>query len=362
MRTDDYDYPLPRHLIAQTPVEPRDHSRLMVVERATGVIAHHRHFYEIEGLLRPGDLLVLNDTRVVPARLYGRRADTGGQVELLLLQRLSHAVWRCLGRPGRRLRPSARLLFEGEGASSEAEVEATEAEGVRIVRFQDEEALKRLGVVALPPYVHTPLADPERYQTVYARANGSVAAPTAGLHFTPELLHHLERQGVEMAFVTLHVGLDTFRPVREDDPRHHKLHSEFWELSAESADAINRAKAQGRRVIAVGTTTVRLLEQAALGDRGQGTRNKEQGTGGSATLSPGPCPLLPGSGWAELFILPGHRFRVVDAMVTNFHLPRTTLLMLVCAFAGRELVLRAYDEAIAEGYRFYSFGDGMLVL
>ncbi|MBI2936403.1 MAG: tRNA preQ1(34) S-adenosylmethionine ribosyltransferase-isomerase QueA [Chloroflexi bacterium] len=354
MHTGDFDYHLPQQLIAQTPVEPRDHARLLVLDRASGTITHRRHFFEIEELLRPGDLLVLNDTRVLPARLLGRHTDTGGKVELLLLHRLTPARWRCLSRPARSLRQGSRLVIESADAATSvaAEVIAAEENGLRTVAFENEEVLERVGRTPLPPYIHTPLRDPERYQTVYARVKGSAAAPTAGLHFTPDLLERLQRRNVQHTFVTLHIGLDTFRPVQEEDPRQHKMHSEFWELSHEAAEAVNRAKREGRRVVAVGTSVVRLLEAAAL------SLPKEP----FAAAHPEAPPVLqPASGWVDLLILPGHRFRVVDAMVTNFHLPRSTLLMLVSAFAGQDLVLRAYREAIARGYRFYSFGDANLV-
>ncbi|MSQ13547.1 MAG: tRNA preQ1(34) S-adenosylmethionine ribosyltransferase-isomerase QueA [Dehalococcoidia bacterium] len=349
MLTSDFDYPLPHELIAQTPAEPRDHSRLLVLDRAGGAIRHRGHFYEVADELRPGDLLVLNDTRVLPARLYGVIAATNGKVELLLLRRTGPGRWLCLGRPGRRLTPGARLLITRNGLSLEAEVEAVDQDGLRAVRFADEALLDRVGVAPLPPYIHAPLADPERYQTVYARSPGSAAAPTAGLHFTPELLQHLRGQGVQTATVTLHVGLDTFKPVDEEDPAQHRIHTEYWELGAGTADALNHARAEGRRVVAVGTTSVRVLEQAAS--------LAEQHPGAGQ-----PWRFTAASGWADLFILPGYRFRAVDALITNFHLPRSTLLMLVSAFAGRQLVLRAYQEAIAHRYRFYSFGDCMVIL
>ena len=348
MRTDDFDYHLPRELIAQTPAEPRDHSRLMVLDRRTGE-TEHRRFYEIGQYLRPGDLLVLNDSRVIPARLRGRRLESGGAVEILLLHREGDGLWRALVRPGRRLRPGAR--FEVDGV--ECEVVADADGGSRLIRLSDESVIRRAGEMPLPPYIQTPLADPERYQTVYARAEGSAAAPTAGLHFTPRLLESLARDGVRFARVTLHVGLDTFRPVTADAPEKHKLHSEWFEVSEEAAREVSQARAEGRRVIAVGTTSVRVLEQAAL---------LLQGAAGGA--------LSPVSGWADLFILPGHRFRLVDGLITNFHLPRSTLLMLVSAFAaadgepddGRRLVLAAYREAIGLGYRLFSFGDCMMIL
>ncbi len=344
MRTADFDYPLPRELIAQAPIELRDHSRLLVVDRTRDTLAH-RFFYELPYLLRAGDLLVLNDSRVVPARLYGWRADTGGHVELLLLRRESPGVWQCLGKPGKGLRPGVRVAFD---QGLEARVIDAYDDGLRLVELNDETLVERVGQVPLPPYIHTPLEDPERYQTVYAGRTedkrGSVAAPTAGLHFTQELMERLKAAGVEMAFVTLHVGLDTFRPVEEEDPRKHKLHTEFWTVSSETADAVNLARREGRRIVAVGTTSVRVLEQAAL-----------------LAEARGHAEVQPGAGWADLFILPGHRFRLVDALLTNFHLPRSSLLMLVSAFAGRKRVLAAYQEAVRHNYRFYSFGDAMLM-
>ena len=326
MKTSDFDYSLPQELIAQSPIEPRDHSRMLVLSRAESSILH-RHFYDLPDYLRRGDVLVFNDSRVIPARLYARRPGTGGRVELLLLSRLSSGVWRALVRPGRRMRPGAAFEIPGPdgGEGMSGEVIEVEPDGARIVRLAGEENLHRVGVVPLPPYIHEPLADTERYQTVYARIEGSVAAPTAGLHFTSALLERVRALGVETVFVTLHVGWDSFRPVKTEVPSCHRIHSEYWELGQEKADAINRAKGEGRRVISVGTTAVRLLEQAAaLHDRSDGI-------------------LAPSSGWADLFILPGHRFRVVDALVTNFHLPRSTLLMLTSAFAGRDLMLRACE-------------------
>ena len=348
MRTSDFDYHLPEHLIAQTPLEPRDHSRLLVVDTATGDLSH-RHFYDIGHFLQPGDLLVLNNSRVLPARLRGRRSGTGGAVEVLLLHREGEGLWKAMVRPGRRLGPGA--VFEIDGVP--VDVLEDLGDGTRLIRMSDEGVIRDSGEVPLPPYIHTPLADGERYQTVYASAEGSAAAPTAGLHFTPELLEDLRLRGVRLAQVTLHVGIDTFRPVRSERPGKHKLHSEYFQLGEQAALEINQAKADGRRIICVGTTSVRLLEQAAL-------LAEEQG---SATVAAA-------SGWADLFILPGHRFRLVDGLITNFHLPRSTLLMLVAAFAGRdragdagrEIILRAYQEAIEGGYRFYSFGDCMMVL
>ena len=348
MRTDDFDYHLPPELIAQTPLERRDSSRLLVLDRATGAIRHNR-FSGIGEYLRPGDLMVFNRSRVIPARLYGHR-ESGGRVELLLLSRVEPCLWRALARPGRRLQPGARVILDipdrpsgGPAQGYDVEVCDSEADGVKLVRFVDEGVIDHSGHAPLPPYIHTRLEDPERYQTVYARDPGSAAAPTAGFHFTHELLEDLRRAGVEMAFVTLHVGLDTFRPVQEDDPTEHKIHTEYFEIDAEAAQALDRARREGRRIVAVGTTSVRTLEQVGRVD-GQGNGS-----------------IGPVSGQADLFILPGHEFRLVDAMITNFHLPRSTLMMLVSAFAGRERVLRAYQAAIEERYRFYSFGDAMLI-
>lgn len=342
MRTSDFDYHLHPGLIAQTPVEPRDHSRLMVLKRGDGSIKHHR-FFEITDYLRAGDVLVFNDSRVIPARLSGRKLDSGGRVELLLLHRLDEAVWEALVKPAKRVAIGTRVEIEGgNSAPVLAEVIGVGEDGTRVVSFSDEAPLAQLGRVPLPPYIKSPLADPERYQTVYARVLGSVAAPTAGLHFTPELLSKIERSGVRLLFTTLHVGLDTFRPVKEDDPLKHPIHREYGSLSPEVAAELSRAKTEGRRVICVGTTTVRLVEAAARG--GDSTK------------------IQPFQGWADLFILPGYRFRIVDGVITNFHLPRSTVLMLVCAFAGRDFIDKAYQEAISQQYWFYSFGDAMLIL
>ena len=348
MRTSDFDYHLPRDLIAQTPIEPRDHSRLMVVRRETGEFEHCR-FYEIGRFLRPGDLLVLNNSRVIPARLRGRRLGTGGAVEVLLLHRAGVGVWKALVKPGRRLRPGAR--FEVDGV--EGQVLEDTAGGTRLISLSDDEVIRRVGETPLPPYIDAPLADPERYQTVYASAEGSSAAPTAGLHFTPHLLERLRLDGVRFAQVTLHVGLGTFMPVKSEEPEKHGIHSEYFQVGGDAAREINLARAEGRRIISVGTTSVRTLEQAANLSHGQTE-----------------AALMPVSGWADLFILPGHRFRLVDGLITNFHLPRSTLLMLVSAFAGsnapadygRRLVMRAYREAIDRRYRLFSFGDCMLIL
>jgi S-adenosylmethionine:tRNA ribosyltransferase-isomerase len=334
MRTSDFDYDLPPGLIAQTPIEPRDHSRLMVLDRSTGSIEHQR-FCDIVEYLKDGDVLVFNDSRVIPARLRGRRAESGGKVEVLLLRRREAGTWEALVRPARRLRTGAVIEIDG---GTQAEVICGGEGGVRLLRFPDEAALARAGEVPLPPYIHEPLADPERYQTVYARPPGSAAAPTAGLHFTPGLLEKIRARGVHCLFVTLHVGLDTFRPVKEDDPAEHAIYREYGIVGEGVAAGMARARREGRRVICVGTTTVRLVEQAALAGGG------------------------PFGGWVELFILPGHVFRAVDGLVTNFHLPRSTLLMLVTAFGGKGLIEKAYREAIAEKYRFYSFGDAMLII
>ena len=339
MRLSDFDYALPSSLIAQTPMEPRDHSRLMSLSRADGGMRHHR-FYELPEMLRPDDVMVFNDSRVMPARLRGRLG-TGGSIELLLLTRISPGVWRAIGRPGRLLRPGAAFEVSGRGGSMSGEVLEIEPEGERIVRLDGEERLHDVGEVPLPPYITETLADSERYQTVYAREEGSAAAPTAGLHFTDELLERVRDMGVQTVFVTLHVGWGTFRPVKDDDITEHKMHAEYYELSQEAVDTIRRAKAEGRRVISVGTTAVRLLEHAA-------------------SLSGDGLPHA-GSGWADIFITPGHRFKVVDALITNFHLPRSTLLMLVSAFSSRDIMLSAYAEAVAQEYRFYSFGDAMFI-
>jgi S-adenosylmethionine:tRNA ribosyltransferase-isomerase len=347
MKTDDFDYSLPPELIAQTPMEPRDHCRLMVLDRAGGTWGHRR-FYNIVSYLEPGDLLVFNDSRVLPARLRGTRAGSGGRVEVLLLRRLEPCLWEGLVKPAKRLKKGAEIRIEGgeglaaDGVEVSAEVLEEMVGGLRLLRFSNDSRLEELGEVPLPPYIHTSLNRPSGYQTVYARVDGSVAAPTAGLHFTPQLLEALSLKGIKLAFVTLHIGLDTFLPVRVEDPCSHPIHREYGEIGPQAALEVSQAKAEGRRVIAVGTSTVRLLEQAALE------------FGGAA--------LSPFRGWAGLLLLPGHSFRMVDGMVTNFHLPRTTLLMLVSAFTGREFILRAYEEAIRRCYRFYSFGDAMLII
>ena len=343
LRTDDFDYKLPPELIAQKPIEPRDSSRLLVVNRQNGSI-EHLHFLDILSFLKNSDVMVFNDSRVIPARLSGTKKNTGGSVEILLLRRLDVNVWETLVKPGRRVKTGTILeLADGQRNSViTAEVLAEGESGIRTIRFTDESLLSEMGQVALPPYIHEPLEDQNRYQTIYADRKGSVAAPTAGLHFTPELLATIQQRGVKCLFVTLHVGLDTFRPVQEENPLKHKIHKEYGYMSAEVAGELSLAKKEGRRVICVGTTSVRLVEAVA-----QESSNDT---------------LLPFEGWVDLFILPGHQFRVVDAMITNFHLPQSTLLMLVSAFAGKELIDRVYQTAIDEKYRFYSFGDAMLIL
>ncbi|MBR2264597.1 MAG: tRNA preQ1(34) S-adenosylmethionine ribosyltransferase-isomerase QueA [Firmicutes bacterium] len=350
METKDFYFDLPEELIAQTPLKTRSDSRLMVLDRKNGSIKHD-HFYNIADYLAAGDCLVLNDTKVLPARLLGAREDTGSNVELLLLKRLNREelselpfqadCWEVLVRPGKRVRPGHRLTF-GEGLLK-AEVLKIMDGGNRIVHFEFdgifEEILDQLGQMPLPPYIHERLEDPDRYQTVYAREEGSAAAPTAGLHFTTELLDQLREKGVKIAFITLHVALGTFRPVKVEKIEDHEMHSEYYQISRETADLINETKRQGGRVIAVGTTSCRTLESAALAD----------GT------------IPPSSGWTQIFIYPGYTFKVLDGLITNFHLPESTLIMLVSAFAGREHVLHAYAEAVLERYRFFSFGDCMLI-
>lgn len=337
MLVTDFDYDLPQELIAQHPMEPRDHSRLLVVDKKTGEI-EHKHFYDLVNYLKPGDVLVFNDTRVIPARLHGTK-DTGAHVEVFLLTRRDATDWEVLVRPGKKLQVGAKINFSDE-LSCEV-VEHTDFGG-RVVRFKYdgifEEILDRLGETPLPPYITAPLEDKERYQTVYNRERGSAAAPTAGLHFTKELLQKIKEIGCEEVFVTLHVGLGTFRPVSEAKIEDHKMHKEFYTVSQEAADAVNKAKAEGRRIIAVGTTAVRTLE--AAGADGQ---------------------LHAGSSWTNIFIYPGYKFRLVDDLVTNFHLPQSTLLMLVSTLSTREIMLQTYKKAVEEKYRFFSFGDAMFI-
>lgn len=339
MKRSDFNYDLPKELIAQTPIERRDGSRLMLLNKETGEV-QHKHFYDLPDFLRPGDCLVMNNSRVLPARLFGKRP-TGGAVEVLLLTDKGDGVWECLTRPGRKTQPGTELIF-GEGELT-ATVVGEAAGGNKLVKFHYDgifiEILERLGRMPLPPYIHEELEDSERYQTVYSKELGSAAAPTAGLHFTPELLKKIEDMGVSLAYITLHVGLGTFRPVKEDDIEQHDMHSEFCIIDRETADKINRAKETGGRVIAIGTTSCRTIESVA----------DENGH------------IEPWSGWTNIFIYPGYRFKCLDCLVTNFHLPESTLIMLVSALAGRENVLNAYKTAVEEKYRFFSFGDAMFI-
>jgi S-adenosylmethionine:tRNA ribosyltransferase-isomerase len=340
LKTSDFDYELPPEYIAQSPIEPRDASRLLVLDRASGAVSHAK-FSEIGKFLDPGDLLVVNETRVIPARLYGAKVPGGGRVEILLLNRREPLVWEVMV-GGKGLVGGRKIKIESGPAAEILEV----LEGPRrLLRFQEpiDPYLPVAGHVPLPPYIRTPLEEPERYQTIYAKRPGSAAAPTAGLHFTQRLIAELEEQGVDFTTVTLHIGLDTFAPVTEEDPEEHRIHTEWCQVPSHAAEIINRTHKSGGRIIAVGTTAVRALESAAR-------------------IAGGDDLVVPYEGATDLFILPGHRFRAVDALITNFHLPRSTLLMLVSAFAGRENILKAYQAAIEEGYRFYSFGDAMLIV
>lgn len=339
MQLSDFDYNLPEELIAQTPVEPRNSSRLMVLDPVDKTV-EHRHFYDLKEYLEPGDALIMNDTRVMPARLMGWRDGTGGRVEVFLLRRIDGDTWETLVKPGRKAQIGQRVRFSDELACT---VTAHTDFGGRIVSFRYEgifeEILDRLGETPLPPYIHKKLEDKERYQTVYSREQGSAAAPTAGLHFTAEQLRELQAYGVNTGFVTLHVGLGTFRPVSVENIEEHVMHREYYSIPQETADLIMRTRASGRRVIAVGTTSIRTLEAAAEG----------------------PGRVSGKSGWTDIFIYPGYQFKLVDGLVTNFHLPKSTLIMLISAFAGREFVLKAYETAVKERYRFFSFGDAMLI-
>ncbi len=339
MKTSDFDYFLPPECIAQTPIEPRHNSRLLLVRR-DGDDFQDEIFYNLGNFLKAGDLLVVNQTRVIPARLFARKA-TGGKVELLLLKRLESDTWEALV-GGKGLKPGVMVTVEN---GPEVEIVGDLEGSRRRIRFLSpiDNLLPNVGQMPLPPYIHTPLGNPERYQTVFSKETGSAAAPTAGLHFTPELMNQLEAKGIQFARVTLHVGLDTFAPVTEDDPEEHKIHSEWCEVTPETAQAINVAKERGGRVIAVGTTSVRTLESAA-----------------AKSAQPGRVAAI--SGPTQLFILPGYEFKVVDGIITNFHLPKSSLIMLISAFVGREKILKAYETAIQRGYRFYSFGDAMLIL
>ncbi|MDF2500205.1 MAG: S-adenosylmethionine:tRNA ribosyltransferase-isomerase [Anaerosporomusa subterranea] len=339
MKLSEFDYNLPEQLIAQHPIEPRDSSRLLVLDRASTEIRHGM-FKDLLEYISPGDTLVFNDTRVIPARLMGRRADTGGQVEVFLLSEKTEGEWEVLVKPGKRAKPGMVIEF---GPELSCEVLSGTDFGGRVVRFSFSgifaEILDRLGETPLPPYIHERLSDSERYQTVYSRQRGSAAAPTAGLHFTPALLNQIKEKGARLAFITLHVGLGTFRPVAAEDITDHVMHREYFSVSEEAAEAVNQAKEQGGRVIAIGTTSIRTLETAARNGR-----------------------LAAGSGWTDIFIYPGYQFQLVDGIITNFHLPKSTLIMLISAFAGRERVLTAYKEAVEREYRFFSFGDAMLLL
>lgn len=340
MKTSDFYYDLPKELIAQTPLEKRDASRLLVMDKSSGAL-EHRHFFDIVDYLRAGDCLVMNDSRVIPARLLGHRVPTGGAAELLLLTDKGGGVWECLARPGRKLHEGAELSF-GDGLLR-ATVQEVLPSGNRLVQFHYEgiflELLDQLGKMPLPPYIRAELADGERYQTVYSRVSGSAAAPTAGLHFTKELLEQIEKKGVRLAYVTLHVGLGTFRPVKVEDVTEHHMHSEFCMLSAQTAQLLNETRQNGGRIVCVGTTSCRTLESLA-------------GEDGSFCES---------SAWTDIFIYPGYRFKAMDALITNFHLPESTLIMLVSAFAGYDHVMNAYRQAVKERYRFFSFGDAMFI-
>ena len=341
MNTADFDFHLPEELIAQTPLEKRDSSRLLIVDRETGQFSD-QHFDNIIDQLEPGDALVMNNTRVLPARLYGTKPETGGHVELLLLKNTQGDFWEVLAKPAKRLRVGTRVSF-GDGRLTATVTEELE-HGGRIVRFDYQgiflEVLESLGEMPLPPYIHEKLEDRERYQTVYAKENGSAAAPTAGLHFTEELLDKIAAKGVKLVYLTLHVGLGTFRPVSVDNLEEHEMHSEFYSLSEEAAETLRQVKASGHRIIAVGTTSIRTLE--TIGSKFEGQIQAD-------------------SGWTNIFIKPGYQWKIVDAFSTNFHLPKSTLVMLVSAFAGRQLTLEAYEHAIAERYRFFSFGDAMFI-
>ena len=341
MKTHDFYYDLPKERIAQTPVDPRDHSRLLVMDRFTGKM-EHRHFYDIVDYLRPGDLLVINDSRVLPARLYGYKEDTGAHMELLLLEQKENMVWECLAKPGKKAKPGVKLIF-GDGLLVGEVVEVKE-DGNRMVKFTCDgnfySVLDQIGQMPLPPYITEKLQDKERYQTVYSKELGSAAAPTAGLHFTPELMDKIRAMGVDFASVTLHVGLGTFRPVKAEEVAEHKMHSEHCLLPKETAEKILKTKANGGRVIAVGTTSCRTLESVAT-FTGQ---------------------IQPWEGYTDIFIYPGYEFKVLDGLITNFHLPESTLIMLVSAFAGQEHILHAYEEAVKLEYRFFSFGDACLFL
>jgi S-adenosylmethionine:tRNA ribosyltransferase-isomerase len=340
MKTSDFDYKLSPEFIAQTPIEPRDKSRLMVLHRNTGSI-EHRSFLDIVNYLESGDTIVFNDSRVIPARLSGQKG--AAIIEILLLRRVGNGIWETLVRPGKKAKEGTMVTVIPESGETDPklsiEIIEQKEDGIRLVQVSDESLLEKMGKVPLPPYIHTSLAEPERYQTVYSKVKGSVAAPTAGLHFTPNLLSLIQQKGINITFVTLHIGLDTFQPVRVEQPKAHPIHKEYGNLNKETADLLNKTKKAGKRVFAVGTSTIRLLEASS-----------QTGT------------FQPLSDWVDLFILPGYAFQATDALITNFHLPKSTLLMLVSAFATRELIFKAYEEAKDQHYRFYSFGDAMLIL
>ena len=340
MKVSDFNYDLPEELIAQHPVEPRDTSRLMTLDKVSGAICHKASFHSILDELCEGDVLIFNNTKVIPARLYGERKGTGGKVEVLLLTPKGEHLWECLVKPGKKCLKGQELVF---GPNLEAEVIDHTDFGGRLIQFKPngnfDEIINDIGEMPLPPYIHEKLEDKDRYQTVYAKEKGSAAAPTAGLHFTQELLDEIQRKGVQIGFVTLHVGLGTFRPVSVESIEDHDMHKEFYHVSEETAELVNRAKGEGRRVIAVGTTSVRTLESAAT----------KVGH------------VRSGSDWTQIFIYPGYQYKLVDALITNFHLPQSTLLMLISALAGREHCLKAYEEAVSEKYRFFSFGDAMFI-
>ncbi len=340
MKTSDFYYDLPQELIAQTPIEKRDTSRLLTLDKASGKTEHH-HFYDLIDMLKPGDCLVMNNSRVLPARLLGVRDPSGGHVEVLLLRDMGNKCWECMTKPGKKTQPGQKLSF-GDGQLKAEVIDSLEG-GNKLVRFDYDgiflEVLERLGNMPLPPYIKERLDDPERYQTVYSKEVGSAAAPTAGLHFTKEMLEKIEKSGVKLAYLTLHVGIGTFRPVKVEDVNEHKMHSEYCVIPQETADILNETRNNGGRIVAVGTTTCRTLESFANND----------GT------------FVERSGWTDIFIYPGYNFKAIDALVTNFHLPESTLIMLVSAFAGKEQTLAAYEEAVRERYRFFSFGDAMFI-
>lgn len=348
MKTSDFDYYLPQELIAQKPIEPRDSSRLMVAKHTSGEIFDD-NFKNLTSYLNENDTLVLNESRVIPARLYGTKEGSSTKAELLLLKRRENGTWEALAKPGKRLKEGIVVEIVPGGNATQslqnkvyAKIEETLEEGLRLIRFSDEKKLYELGVMPLPPYIKEKLHQPERYQTIYSKGYGSVAAPTAGLHFTEEMFSSLREKGVNICFVSLHIGLDTFRPISVEDPRKHPIHSEYGEITETAAKCINTIKENGGRVIAVGTSSIRLLEHAAA--------------------QCGGANLKPYKGWVDTFILPGYKFKIADALLTNFHLPKSTLLMLVSSFAGKELIDKAYNCAIERKYRFYSFGDAMLIL